>query len=246
MNIDYPQPHHIDTLRTIWQEAFGEDDAFFTHGFNFDRCRCVFADNKPVAALYWFDCSLNGVPLAYVYGVATARSHRGKGLCRALLENTHEHLKYLGYAGIVLVPAEEKLFALYEKMGYAICSQVQEFHCAAGREPVQLRKLDAQEYRLLRREYLPENGVIQEGDALEYLENLAELYAGEDFLLTVARQESFFALELLGNTQAAPGILAALHRDTGIFRCPGTGKAFAMYHPLSDCPAPDYFGLAFD
>ena len=122
MNIDYPNQSQTDELRALWQEAFGDDDAFlehfFTYGFAPDRCRCVTVDGKLAAALYWFDCSFQGKPLAYLYGVATFKAHRGKGFCKALAENTHNHLKYLGYAGEILVPAGEKLFQMYEKMGY--------------------------------------------------------------------------------------------------------------------------------
>lgn len=250
MNIDYPLQTQSEDLRALWHEAFGDNeefmDLFYSNGFNPDRCRCITLDGKVAAALYWFDCSLNGQPLAYLYGIATAKTHRGKGLCRALLENAHSHLKYLGYGGIILVPGDEKLAKMYEKFGYSPCTAIGEFTCPARQEPVALRKIDSAEYCRLRRTYLPENGVIQEGDALPFLENLADFYAGEDFLVTVARQEHFFATELLGNTQAAPGILAALHQSKGTFRHPGDTKAFAMYHPLSDAPAPEYFGLAFD
>ncbi|MBQ4335694.1 MAG: GNAT family N-acetyltransferase [Lentisphaeria bacterium] len=250
MNIDYPSPDQLDGLQKLWQEAFGDDDAFveqfYTYGFAPDRCRCLTVDGQIAAALYWFDCSYQGKPLAYLYGVATAKTHRGKGLCRILTENTHSHLKYLGYAGEILVPAEDNLFQMYEKMGYSLCSSVSEFTCQAGDMPVSLRSVDAEEYCRLRREFIPENGVLQEGDNLNFLQTLAEFYTGEDFLAAVYRDEKCFVPELLGNRDAAPGILAALHKSKGHFRTPGTQKPFAMYHALSDMPAPEYFGLAFD
>ena len=250
MNIDYPSPEQLTQLQQLWQEAFGDDGDFlthfYTHGFAPDRCRCVTIDGQIVAALYWFDCSFRQKPLAYLYGIATAKAHRGKGLCRILLENTHSHLKYLGYAGAVLVPAEAKLFTMYEKLGYTLCSSVEEFNCRAGDTPVSLRSIDAEEYGRLRRELLPENGVVQEGENLAFLGSFAQFYAGADFVAAVNRDEKCFVPELLGNADAAPGILAALHKKEGHFRIPGTEKPFAMYHTLSDLPAPEYFGLAFD
>lgn len=250
MNIDYPSQAQTDDLRALWQEAFGDDDAFleqfYTYGFAPDRCRCVSIDGHVAAALYWFDCQYQGRPLAYLYGIATAKAFRDKGLCRALVENAHQHLKYLGYAGAILVPAGENLFQMYEKMGYSVCSSVSEFSCTAGPDAVQLRQLDAPEYSRARREFLPLDGVLQEGDSLDFLQTMADFYAGEDFLVCISRDEEFFAPELLGNEQAAPGILTALRKNQGHFRSPGGGKPFAMYHPLSDAPAPGYFGLAFD
>ncbi len=250
MNIDYPNQAQAEQLRALWQEAFGDDDAFlehfFTYGFAPDRCRCLTVDGNVAAALYWFDCSFQGKPLAYLYGVATGKAYRGQGLCKALAENTHSHLKYLGYSGEILVPAGEKLFQMYEKMGYSTCSSVTEFTCDAGSAPANMRLVDKEEYRLLRRQFLPEEGVVQEGDNLDFLQTMADFYAGEDFLVAVAHGEEFFAPELLGNSQAAPGILAALRKNQGRFRGPGGGKPFAMYCPLLDAPAPGYFGLAFD
>ena len=250
MNIDYPAQSQMDDLRALWQEAFGDDEAFldnfYTYGFTPDRCRCLSVDGHVAAALYWFDCSVDGRPLAYLYGVATAKAYRGKGLCRALMENTHEHLKYLGYSGAILVPNGDKLFRMYEKMGYEVCASVAEFNCTAGLDAAQLRQVDAEEYSRLRREFLPENGVVQEGDNLQFLQTMADFYAGDDFLVAVYRGEKCIVPELLGNTQAAPGILTALRKPQGHFRSPGDDRVFAMYRPLSDAPAPGYFGLAFD
>ena len=89
MTVDYPLQSQTEDLRTLWKEAFGDEDAFldifYTHGFQFDRCRCITENGKVVAALYWFDCILSGRPVAYLYAVATDKHHRGKGLCRTLL-----------------------------------------------------------------------------------------------------------------------------------------------------------------
>ena len=250
MNIDYPVQSQIDDLKALWKEAFKDDDAFLEHfytfGFSPDRCRCLSVDGRVAAALYWFDCHCQGKPLAYLYGVATAKSFRGKGMCRALVENTHSHLKQLGYAGELLVPAEEDLCRMYEKMGYTHCASVAEPMIQAEGDPVQMQQIDSAQYCRLRREYLPENGVVQEGDSIDFLQTMADFYVGEDFLVCISRDEEFFAPELLGNADAAPGILTAMRSNRGKFRMPGEEKPFAMYYPLSDAGAPGYFGLAFD
>ena len=249
MNIDYPLHSQTDDLRNLFQEAFGDTEAFldvfYTHGFNSDRCRCITQDGQVVAALYWFDCSLQGRPVAYLYAIATKKSHRGKGLCRALLENTHHHLKYLGYDGCILVPGDEKLARMYEKIGYNTCSNIMELFCVAAQQEIPLRRIDAEEYFSLRRTYLPRNSVVQEGDCIPFFQNLARFYAGEDFLVAVSRTEASI-LELLGNSRNVPEILASLRLPKAKIRMPGNGKKFGMYHPLSNLPGPTYFGLAFD
>lgn len=251
MRIDYPVEAQIPELRRLWREAFGDDDSFldlfFGAVFSSDRCRCVTVEDRVAAALYWLDCRCNDRPIAYLYAVATGKKHRGQGLCRALVADTHRLLSELGYAGVVLVPGELPLFEMYGSMGYGPCSTVREFTCGAGSERAALRELTAEEFAALRRQYLPAGAVIQEGENLTLLSGLAKFYSGEDFLLCAADGGTRLrGLELLGNTDAAPRILAALGKDAGTFRTPGPGREFAVFHPLSDAPTPSYFGFAFD
>lgn len=85
-----------------------------------------------------------------------------------------------------------------------------EFSCDAG-EAVAVRPISAVEFARLRREYLPPDGVIQEGASLSYLKCYAAFYAGGDFLLAAEHDgDSLTGMELLGNAAAAPGILGAL------------------------------------
>lgn len=243
MRPDYPTPEQTDGLRTLWKEAFGDSeqflDGFFETAYSTDRCRCITENGRIAAALYWMDCRCDDVPMAYLYAVATARLYRGQGLCRKLMEDTHSHLKSLGYAGCILVPGEPELFSMYENMGYVNFSGMDTVTAAAA-SPLALRHVSAEEYAALRRQYLPPRGVIQ-GD-MDFLATYATLYAGDDFVCAWAGDT---ALELLGNTAAAPGILGALGKAKGRFRIPGK-TPFAMYRPLSDTPAPAYFGIAFD
>lgn len=251
MRIDYPADTQLSQLRLLWKTAFEDTDAcldvFFGEIFSPDRCRCVTVDGEAVAALYWLDCRCLDRPMAYIYAVATAKRHRGRGLCRSLMENTHSLLRELGYAGCLLVPGEKGLFQMYADFGYETCSTVREFSCRAAQAQAVLRPISADEYAALRRTYLPHGGVIQEGENLLYLERQAGLYAGADFVCCAdVRDGTLFCPEILGNADAAPGILTALGAAGGTFRTPGPGRDFAMYHPLSDAPAPTYFGLAFD
>jgi len=242
MKIDYPLEMQIPGLRSLWKEAFGDSDAFldifWDTAFSADRCRCITVDGQVAAALYWFDCRLDDRPIAYVYAVATAKTFRGQGLCRKLMDDTRLLLADLGYSGIILVP-EMHLLGMYEGMGYKVCSYVREFTCRASSNPVVLQEISAAEYADLRRQYLPKGGVVQENENLQFLSGISKLYTGDGFLYA---EEA----ELLGNTDAAPGILAALGKTSGTFRCPGNEIPFGMYLPLDNTPAPSYFGLAFD
>lgn len=250
MTIDYPMPYQIPQLRKLWNQAFGDGDAFLDifFGTAFDplRCRCVTEDGRVAAALYWFDCTCRGEKLAYIYAVATDPSCRGRGLCRALMDNTHALLKTARYAGSVLVPGEPELFAMYGKMGYRVCSAIQEISSAAAETGVPLTPIAPAEYAMLRRTLLPEGGMVQEGENLAFLDKLGGFYVGKGICLWAAVQEGTVTGELLGDVSKAPAIVKALDAEKGLFRSPGGGRDFAMYRPISGVPAPTYFGFAFD
>ena len=251
MNYLHPNNELKEGLWSLWQEAFEDSDDFLEHfwctGFALERCLCAEEKGMVCAALYWFDCYCEDKKIAYLYAVATKKSHRGRGICRALMERTMETLKAQGYCGAILCPENDGLFTMYRKMGFCHTLTIREFSALPEDRPVFLRKLTADEYARLRREYLPAGGVVQEGKSLTFLEGFASFYAGEGFLLAARKEkDSLFAMELLGNTACAPGILAEMKARDGRFRSPGKEKPYALYAPVDDGPVPGYFGLAFD
>jgi len=247
-----PLSTQVPQLWQLWKLAFGDEDdfiqRFFEKGFSPERCRCICRDDRIAAVLYWFDCSCGNQKIAYLYGVATHPEYRGQGLCRKLMEDTHRHLAALGYSSVLLVPQKESLREMYQKMGYRNCTSIAEFFCTDDPYPIPIHSIDAREYAGLRREHLRENSVLQEGCNLEFLSSYAKFYKGMDFLLAAAIEgDNLFGIELLGNREAAPGILCALGCAQGSFRTPGNKIPFAMFLPLAaDAVVPSYFGFAFD
>lgn len=251
MKIDHPTEDMIGALRRLWQQAFGDDDAFldafFATGFSPKRCRCVIENAEPVAALYWFDCECDGAKLAYIYAVATDKAHCHRGLCRQLMLDTHALLKEQGYDGALLVPGATSLAGVYSPLGYRYCTQIREFFCTAAPEMAVLRQIEAAEYARLRKAMLPCGAVVQEGDGLAFLATQTHFYAGHHLLLAARRDgDTLFAAELLGDAAAAPEILCALGAAHGRFRTAGEGRNFAMYCPFTAVPAPKYLAFAFD
>ena len=244
MNFDHPTPELIPQLRQLWKEAFGDTDSFldqfYGKAFSPDRCLCATADGEVAAMAYWFDCQ----EYAYIYAVATAKKYQGQGISHALMARIHEILTDRGYAGCILVPGEESLRQFYRGMGYENCGGVREFDAEAG-VPVSLRKIHRQEYATLRRAYLPEGGVVQEAENLDFLACWADFYVSEHAMVAVAWEDGkLMVLELLGKAEAAPGIVAALGAATGWFRTPGD-TPFAMHRPLNANKPPKYFGFCF-
>lgn len=252
MKIDFPTPGQGQQMVGLWQDAFGDSlefiEGFFCTAYSPSRCRCLTVDGRVAAGLYWLDVQYEDQRFAYLYAVAVAKEFRGRGLCRCLMEDTHAHLTLRGYDGVLLYPATDDLRTLYTKLGYEPATTVSRFSCTAGTEPTTLHRIDRDEYARLRRTYLPENGVLQENENIAFQEMFAFFYAGNDFLLTARKKGSqLTALELLGNTSAAPGILAALNCTEGTFQVPGQDIPYAMFRPLRpEARKPSYFGFAFN
>lgn len=256
MTIDRPADCHISQLRELWREAFGDSceflDAFFTTAYSPARSLCVLDGSNVAAAVYWFDCELQGKKIAYLYALATAIAYRGQGIGHRLMDEVHSRLLQQGYEAVILVPGTEKLAAFYETMGYSSCAPMAEFVCTGAPDAVHLRRVAPEEYARQRRELFSLSepaGVIQEGENLAFLAAQAELYSGKNFLLAAYGQgDTLVGIEFLGETQMAPGIVQALGYAKGSFRTRGQGRNFAMYRPLRESApsAPAYFGLAFD
>ena len=252
MIINAPTTDHIPALRELWKQAFGDTDAFldgfFRTGFSPDRCRCVFWDDQPIAAHYWFNCDWQDKKIAYLYAVATDVNCRGQGLCRALIENTHLYLKLQGYTGTVLVPGSPDLAAMYKKLGYKIFCYAQSSTVFAAAPAIAVTAISPLEFAQKRPSHLPENAVIHGTDSFAFLETFCHFYEGENFLLCAAREENTLHIqEFLGDTKKLPGILTALKAEKANVRLPGSNAPFAMYHSLTDDPStPAYFGIALD
>jgi len=235
MKIEHPLPGDIAALRQLWATVFADTDAFldtfFSAAFFRDHCLCVRCDGVIAAAAYWMDCEIAGRKAAYIYAVATAEAYRGRGFCRALMERIHGILRDRGYCGSILVPGDAGLRKMYGAMGYEDFGSRQAYS-QVSEHSTQMQKIGREEFARLRRSFLPENAVIQEGAQLNLLDALADFYRGDGFLLTVSKEGNRI-LELLGDKTSAG------------FRVTDR-QSFAMYHPLTEGICPAYFAFAFD
>ena len=236
-----------DALRTLWTECFGNEenwiDGFFQTAFDPNHVCCLNRQGSLAAGLCWMDTFCDGRPLAYLYSIVIVFFYCYYCFLTKQKGKTHDHVARQGYAGAILVPGDEGLRQMYGKMNYVNFGGIRRF-CAEAGEPIPIRQLSPVEYGALRREYLPAGGVVQENGAMEFLASWAGLYGGGDFLLAMTADG--VGQELLGNADAAPGILGALGLERGSFRVPGE-EPFAMFRSLSeDDWQPSYFGLAFE
>lgn len=239
---------NTDGLKRLWKTVFGDPDsfidAFFRIAYSPDRCRYIEEQGQIVSALYWFDCEYEGGKLAYIYAVATHPDHRGKGLASRLLEETHDHLKALGYAGTVLKPAKG-LFPFYERLGYTISGYVRYIAAKAAQTPVELMELSPHAYSSGRLGYLPKDRVAQRGVIIDFLASFAKFYGYYDSIICVSREEPV-VIEYMGSAESAPGILAALGIKEAELPTFGTDIPHTMWHPLNCTKKPGYLGITLE
>ena len=179
MIIKHPETENMPALTNLWVQAFGDTEAFvksfFATGYSPDRSMICLAEDTVVAALYWFDCDWEGKKLAYLYAIATDEQHRGKGICSDLMQHTHQHLQEKGYAGALLVPAEESLENFYGKMGYQSIASPELF-CDDQTKTASFEQITPEAYLTLRQQYLPQGGIQHTLPAMRYLATFAKFY----------------------------------------------------------------------
>lgn len=252
MNVINPTSAHIPALRRLWKLAFGDEDAFldlfFAHAFSPDRCRCIMEGDSLAAAHYWFDTECRGQKFAYLYAVATDPDYRGRGLCRALTEDLIRILPQQGYHGIILVPQNESVIAMYRKLGYVDCTQMTEISIPGADLGLSLQQITADRYAALRRGLLPPGSIIQDGQNLPFLSSLYAFFSFGSSIAAVHLEKGVLhCQEILPNSDAAAGLVHALGCTLGKFRIPGSGRLFTQYMPLCpDCVKPTYFAFAYD
>lgn len=252
MTADYPKAHHVPLLRALWKEAFGDTDVFldgfFAEGFDPCRCRCILDEDVPVSVLYWFEVTCRGQRFAYLYAVATAMSHRGRGLFSALLEDTKQVLTDAGFDGILLHPETESLGRMYEKLGFSHCASVDSCTVAPAPKAAAVREIGPAEFADLRRQLLRDGGAEPAEDMLRFLASQYRFWAGEGWLAAGQVYEGkLICQEFLGGRSAAEGLVRALDVSEGLLRMPGNAERFVWAMPLRNgCVMPDYFPLVLD
>ena len=114
-------------LKALWADAFRDSDAvidqYFTRRHTDENMLVDVRDHTIAGMLSMLPVTLRGgdgnnYPARYLYAIATDTHYRGRGISTGLLEAAHNHMKALGEAAGILVPASPSLFDFYAKRGY--------------------------------------------------------------------------------------------------------------------------------
>ena len=130
MDFFSPKSYDIDLIFPLWNEAFGDSrrvvETYLAAIKPYSQLFLCADEKVPVSMLFAVKETVSSFEIAYIYAVATAKSHRNQGLAAKLLSFAEETLKNQ-VAACILCPAEPSLAAYYARLGYAPWS-------AAGRE----------------------------------------------------------------------------------------------------------------
>lgn len=121
-------PHSDDKqeIAALWQEVFHDSDnfveLFFNRVYKSENTLVIKRDNRIISALqmvpYQIKIDHKTFPSAYICGVCTHPSERGKGIMNTLMTEAMEVMRRKGYVISTLIPAEPWLFDFYQKFGY--------------------------------------------------------------------------------------------------------------------------------
>ena len=242
---------HIPALSRLWEDNFGDTPefirGFFQTGFSPERSMLAEENGTVLGSLYWFDCQWENRKIAYIYAVSTHKDHRGKGICRQLMDAAHAQLKEDGYAGSILVPAEETLFRLYGKMGYIPCCPASAVTLDSTQPAAELTALSPEEYWFMRLAFLPRNGIVQNSETLQFYATYGNFYQLQGSICAAAVHEGeAYIQEFFGKVEDLPRIGAALGCEKVHARLPG-GENYAMYRSLTgETALPGYLGIPLD
>lgn len=120
--ISFASDKHKSGIIALWQEAFGDSEEVildYMGGLYTPGNTVVYTDNEKVVAMaFMLSISCEEKKGRYIYAVATAKSHRGKGLCKEVMTFVEKTARVRGESFLILVPASSSLFDFYKKMGY--------------------------------------------------------------------------------------------------------------------------------
>lgn len=247
----------IPALSRLWKQAFGDTDEEITRFFReaYPHASGFAArDGETLVGMCFalpqqLACGEDTCSAAYLYAVATDERWRGQGVCRTLLAFAEKELKKRGTDCLMLVPADEGLAAMYEKLGFSGALR-RESEAAAPSAAGQAEQVTPIEYAGLRETLLWDVPHVRYGkQLLEYEAAEAQLYAlrlgAMPGCAAAVRQDdgTIRVDELLPDARFLPALAQAF--GTGTYLLPQ--EPYAMCKWLTEPPAGwENIYLAFD
>ncbi len=121
--IRFAEEKDRNKIITLWDICFPEEPDFnkyfFDNIFDIKKTLVYEKDKELVSMAQLLPYEIKGIgKVTYIYGAATAPSHRRKGYMKELLEYSFKLDKRHKRAASILIPANKELFGFYEGLGY--------------------------------------------------------------------------------------------------------------------------------
>lgn len=113
---------HEQACKSLWQEVFGDDDAFvdrfLLRYYHRRRVLSVSEEGRLLSMAHLLPFRSEAGATGYLYGVATAPDRRGEGLASRLIREAIGRARDTGFDLLALIPADAGLAAFYERFGF--------------------------------------------------------------------------------------------------------------------------------
>ncbi len=156
------------SLKSLWRTVFGDGDEYIDAFFRrlyFPGSAVVAASEDDIAsAMYMIPAKAlmavgKSLSCCYLYALATLPEYRGRGLGALVLDEITKAAFSRGFDCVCLSPAEESLFAYYEKLGFSACFGFEEKAFKTDEiitPPCALKSAEVTEYEAVRENLLKE------------------------------------------------------------------------------------------
>ena len=267
--VRFPLESEYEKLKALWETAFDDSEEnlgyFFKNTASPERVLAAFKEGKPVSALYMLESEIINkekiYSAYYIYAVCTHPDFRGKGLMKSLFEELFKVAKSRNIDYLFLVPEEEYLFNIYEKLGFKNGFSYSEetlsrkdFNCI---ENIKNQKLTYKKYRRIIEEN-PKNvpfAVLKESTFNSFFNSVSgevkiASVENEGYALYEEIEEKLVIFELLGNENL---LLNAVFQNTEkeklIYRQTANSSPvpYGMYYKINDVPKirNGFFGIPY-
>lgn len=268
-DVRFPLESDYENLKALWKTSFDDGkeslDFFFENTVSPHRVLAVFDSDKPVSALYMLESEIliynRTYSAYYIYAVCTHPDYRGKGLMKILFEELLKVAKNRNIDYLFLVPEEEYLFKIYEKIGFTTgfsYSKEQVFKKDYNiTQKIKNIKLTYEDYRKTVFENPEENpvAVLKETTFNSFFDSVSGevktiFVENEGYALYEETEEKLTVFELFGNEKL---LLNAVFQNTKKNLLIYRQRAFenpipyGMYYKINDVPEIQngFFGIPY-
>ena len=267
--IRFPLESEYENLKALWNTAFDDSkeslDYFFKNTISPERVLAVFEEGKPISALYMLESDIlidkKEYSAYYIYAVCTYPDFRGKGLMKSLFEELFKVAKSRNIDYLFLVPEEEYLFNIYEKLGFkkgfSYSEKVVSKKDFINDRIDEIQKLTYEKYRRIIEEN-PKNvpfAVLKESTFNSFFNSVSgevkiASVENEGYALYEETEEKLVIFELFGNENLLlNAVFQNNEKEEIIYRQYSNDNPipYGMFYKLSDVPEikNGFFGIPY-